>query len=412
MGRRVQLRGGDSLKTSSFTGAPRELTVDTTKNTAVIHDGVKIGGYPLAKESVTDDHGLRLNRIEADDTVNGSISYKIKAAVESLKNGVDIDLDTLKELSDALNSAENDAATNLANSISTLRNELRNGADTNIDTFKEVEDELNSIIANIDDRYNKAEVDAITDLTKVNGHIIPLGNGSQDIGSTTNRFRSIYVNEAYLSTNTLYIGDTPVLGTDADTVVVKADPDQSILVKTTGTGSSGMQSQHEVQISTSGVNADIKLQATGTNSKVRLSGNGGIELSNDTTIQANLDVTGDVNFTGDVTVAGSSFIVDAETVKTKDNVIVLNDGEAGSGVTAGRAGIQIDRGAAAAFEIVFDEVTDKFLVGQVGGVYETLASREHVLSLITTETTARETADATINGRIDTLLDVIDCGSI
>jgi hypothetical protein len=36
-----------------------ELTVDTTKNTVVVHDGVTAGGIPLAKESaVSGDAGL------------------------------------------------------------------------------------------------------------------------------------------------------------------------------------------------------------------------------------------------------------------------------------------------------------------------------------------------------------------
>lgn len=46
----VKLRGGTSLEHSSFRGASREVTVDTTKNTLVVHDGITTGGYPLAKE--------------------------------------------------------------------------------------------------------------------------------------------------------------------------------------------------------------------------------------------------------------------------------------------------------------------------------------------------------------------------
>jgi hypothetical protein len=33
-----------------------EITVDTDKETVVVHDGVKAGGYPLAK--VTDETGI------------------------------------------------------------------------------------------------------------------------------------------------------------------------------------------------------------------------------------------------------------------------------------------------------------------------------------------------------------------
>lgn len=45
----VQFRGGTTAEHAAFTGAEREITVDTTKDTVVVHDGVKAGGHPLAK---------------------------------------------------------------------------------------------------------------------------------------------------------------------------------------------------------------------------------------------------------------------------------------------------------------------------------------------------------------------------
>ena len=46
----LQLRGGTTTETNSFTGAAREVTVDTTKKTAVVHDGSTAGGNPLLRE--------------------------------------------------------------------------------------------------------------------------------------------------------------------------------------------------------------------------------------------------------------------------------------------------------------------------------------------------------------------------
>jgi len=51
----LQLRGGTTSEHSSFTGALREVTVDTTKKTLVVHDGSQAGGTPLMKESGTVD---------------------------------------------------------------------------------------------------------------------------------------------------------------------------------------------------------------------------------------------------------------------------------------------------------------------------------------------------------------------
>ena len=47
----LQLRGGTTTEHNSFTGAAREVTVDTTKKTLVVHDGSTAGGTPLMKDS-------------------------------------------------------------------------------------------------------------------------------------------------------------------------------------------------------------------------------------------------------------------------------------------------------------------------------------------------------------------------
>jgi len=51
MARQIQLRRGTTTQTASFTGALGEVTVDTDKDVAVIHDGSTAGGFPLAKTS-------------------------------------------------------------------------------------------------------------------------------------------------------------------------------------------------------------------------------------------------------------------------------------------------------------------------------------------------------------------------
>ena len=62
MAQQVQMRRGTTADHGSFTGAAGEITVDTVKNTAVVHDGATVGGTPLAKE--THNHG-------SDDTIDG-----------------------------------------------------------------------------------------------------------------------------------------------------------------------------------------------------------------------------------------------------------------------------------------------------------------------------------------------------
>ena len=51
MSTQIQRRRGTTTEHSTFTGAAGEITIDSTKNTVVVHDGSTTGGYPLAKES-------------------------------------------------------------------------------------------------------------------------------------------------------------------------------------------------------------------------------------------------------------------------------------------------------------------------------------------------------------------------
>jgi hypothetical protein len=50
MATQVQWRGGSTAEHATFTGAAREVTVDTQKQTLVVHDGSTVGGAPLQKQ--------------------------------------------------------------------------------------------------------------------------------------------------------------------------------------------------------------------------------------------------------------------------------------------------------------------------------------------------------------------------
>jgi hypothetical protein len=54
----LKLRRGTTAEHSTFTGLLGEVTVDTDKDTIVVHDGVTAGGYPLAKVSEVSSGGL------------------------------------------------------------------------------------------------------------------------------------------------------------------------------------------------------------------------------------------------------------------------------------------------------------------------------------------------------------------
>ena len=66
MAKLLKLRRGTTSEHNSFTGAEGEVTVDTTKDTLVVHDGSTQGGVALAKESDN------LSLIDEDDMATNS----------------------------------------------------------------------------------------------------------------------------------------------------------------------------------------------------------------------------------------------------------------------------------------------------------------------------------------------------
>ena len=64
---------------------------------------------------------------------------------------------------------------------------------------------------------------------------------------------------------------------------------------------------------------------------------------------------GQVYMTGNLVVKGTTTQVDATNLDLKDNIIVLNSGEQGAGVSISTAGIEIDRGSKPNTQFVFDE---------------------------------------------------------
>lgn len=71
----LQLRRGTTTQHSTFTGALGEVTVDTTKDTVVVHDGSTVGGFALAKESAIANF-IDLTDISVTDAGgDGSLTY-------------------------------------------------------------------------------------------------------------------------------------------------------------------------------------------------------------------------------------------------------------------------------------------------------------------------------------------------
>jgi len=102
---------------------------------------------------------------------------------------------------------------------------------------------------------------------------------------------------------------------------------------------------------------------------------------------------GEVRVTGNLVVDGSTLTVAAENLQVEDNIITLNYGETGAGVTLRYSGIEVDRGSLDSVSFVFDENDDTWNIIEGSG-YNT--SRLRLKEILTNADT--DSGDLTLIG--------------
>ena len=83
MAKLLKLRRGTTTQHGSFTGAEGEVTVDTDKETLVVHDGSTAGGHPVAAEDMANVSGADIKGRLATTLTNAEI--KSDAAIAGTK---------------------------------------------------------------------------------------------------------------------------------------------------------------------------------------------------------------------------------------------------------------------------------------------------------------------------------------
>ena len=270
-------------------------------------------------------------------------------------------------------------------------------------------------------------------------HIIPDNNDARDLGSNTNSWRDLYLTESINFLGATSENEIIIPTNLADSLSIK-DTAGDLIVITTTTGSQLVTIVPNVQIDgtftlDSGVTVQtildedtmvsdsdtalatqqsIKAYVDNSVSDVDLnfagdSGTGSVNLltqsftlagtaneietsaldqtitiglpddviiGNDLTVTNDLNVNNDVTITGNLTVNGTTTTVSTTELVVEDNIITLNNGESGAGVTAGSAGIEVDRGTETTVSFVWDEANDRWTTGtddlEAGEFYGTI----------------------------------------
>jgi len=89
MAKEIIRRNGTTSEHSAFTGAEAEITVDTDKNTVVVHDGVTTGGFALAKEDGSNISDFAITGILSADSAefNGTGAVELPEGTEAQRPG-------------------------------------------------------------------------------------------------------------------------------------------------------------------------------------------------------------------------------------------------------------------------------------------------------------------------------------
>lgn len=97
---------------------------------------------------------------------------------------------------------------------------------------------------------------------------------------------------------------------------------------------------------------------------------------------------------GNLVISGNTTNVNSTNTSILDNILTLNKGESGAGVTLGYAGIEIDRGSSANVQLRWNESYDKWQVTSDGSTFANIATSSTSGNINITGLTIYDTANS------------------
>jgi hypothetical protein len=330
MATQIQWRRGTTAQTASFTGAVGETTVDTSKNTLVIHDGTTAGGFPLARESA-----LSANASQIQASFNQANTAFIAATSAGIyANGAFVSSNTIQTYVTSANanisllfSYVNTANANItaafaaagsagvyanaafihANASFAFANTISGGAAI---------DNVARSLAN-----SAVTLSEATDATQNNS--IAAAFTQANTGVTNAAAASNYANAAFLAANS---AATLSAATDAtqNTNITNAQNTADAAFLASNTAATLSDATDATQ------NNSIAAAFTRANNSISANAGG--------------TITGDLVVTGNLTISGQTTYANTISVQLGDNIITLNSETPTSLTPTENAGIEVNRG--------------------------------------------------------------------
>lgn len=396
----VKLRRGTSSQHAGFAGAAGEVTVDQTINTLVVHDGVTTGGFPLARQDLSNIAGLATDLIPAADNAYdlGSPDRRWRDIYVSANT---IHLGTSTTLSGNRIAIEPDAnPTSLAEMPTLVASKIvakpysynPGGGSVTARPSIEFQDALgNSYPISFNTATNEFSLDALGDhgTGSLVARKLTLSNGGATALSLTGHLSHDGNYSNTTTSNTFRFDGNVTLGLDATrTLTVKAATDFQGGLSITGASSFKGAVTLGDGNDTVAVNAGAANPFTVTSSSLTVTSGG------------NVTVPGNLAVSGTLTVSGAVTEIASNQVNIGDNLLVLNADLPGTQDPTEDAGLQIARGTEAASKWIWNETSDFWSPagGNIGNV-GTLTAASLVGPLTGNASTASKlAASVTING--------------
>ena len=353
----IQRRRGTSLQHASFTGLAGEITIDTTLNTIIVHDGVTQGGIRLAKYS------------EVESASEGDITAVNTLAGSGLTGGV------------------TNGSANIAIDYENLQGNLV-PATNNFYSLGTPEKVWKDVYVGPGSLY----VDGQKVLESDAGTIVFTADPSQNISVLTTAGADIELNT----------GDTGSIQLKGN-VVLNAGK----TFTTAGGGAFSFTSNVTMDNNhINNVGDPVQAQDAATKNYVDTAASV-VHKTGDETIAGVKTFSDNLVVQGDLTITGTTTTVNSETISLADNIIDLNSNFT-SGSPSENAGIRIQRGDEAAAQVRWNEASDYWEVFD-GSAFTKIALDTDDLAEGSTNlyyTTARANAD------FDTKLAAADTGDL